>query len=344
MSLLEHWTTPSRLRRVTTTVGSRLALAALPVVVAPWGHWAIAAPQSIAIHPPTLTLAQTLEAFPEISFRPPTPPDVGSPRERRGAASRGSTDPGEGCPVRLDEDGKFLPKLTALVPAYDLEDKSLIEDAPPPDFLDGAHALYGSTVEPYPTLWLYLPYDLTPNRPGELRAEVIGDDGVPIQQTLTTYTDAPAGIVGIPLAGTGLEPLAVGEWQDLIFVLRCDLDDPPQNLTVGFTVQRVAPLETQPAPTALGDDATTASLDVTPLDAVASTALRENALALAEAGVWYDLLTTLATLRRQNPDDLDLADNWSHLLTSVGLADVTDQALSDCCAAPTNAADETSSQ
>lgn len=351
MSLFEHRTTSSRAQPTTTAVGFSLAKLVLLPAVAAWGYPAIAAPESIAIRQPTLTLAQSLADFQEISFRPPTPPDVGSPRERRGAASRGGTrDPGEGCPVLLDEDGKLLPKITALVPAYDLEDQSLIQEAPSPDFPDGAHTLYGSTVEPYPTLWLYLPYDLTPNRPGELRAEVVGDDGVPIQQTLMTYTDAAAGIIGIPLSGTALDPLEVGEWWDLIFVIRCDLNDPAQNLTVGLTVQRVATLNNAD----ITGETTAASLEsvsletVSPLDnnpeAEPVTASREQAVAFAEAGIWHDLLTTLATLRRENPENPDFIDDWSNLLRSVGLADVAEQALSDCCAAPVVIDDETSSE
>lgn len=255
---------------------------------------------------------QSLENLREIPFRPPTPPDVGSPRERRGAASRGvSTD--EGCPAILDVSA---PHITALTPAYNTLTQALIEE-----ITYGADALYGSTLEPYPTIWMYLPYRLTPSRPGELRAEIMGEDGVPIQETLMTYTDVPAGIVGFPLAGTDFEPLEIGEWRDLIFVIQCDRTDAAKNRHVGFTVQRVAP------PPNLGNGSETATL--------------ERAIALGEAGVWYDLLTTLVTLRRENTGDPALVSAWHHLLESVGLADVTAQPLSDCCTVPENLAVET---
>jgi hypothetical protein len=253
---------------------------------------------------------QSLEDLRAITFRPPTPPDVGSPRERRGAASRGVSD--AGCPAILDASA---PHITALTPAYNTLTQALIED-----ITYGASALYGSTLEPYPTIWMYLPYELTPNRPGELRAEIMGADGFPIHQTLMTYTDVPAGIVGFPLAGTDFEPLEIGEWRDLIFVIQCDRTDTAKNLHVGFTVQRVAP------PTHLDGS---------------KGATRERAVALGEAGVWYDLLTTLAALRRTDRDNAALAAEWRRLLASVGLADVTAQPLSDCCTVPENLAVET---
>ena len=200
---------------------------------------------------------------------------------------------------------------------------------------------------------MYLPYDLTPNRPGELRAEVVGEDGIPIQKTLITYTDVPRGIVGIPLEGTAFEPLAIGEWRDLIFIIQCDRDDAARNLYVGFTVQRVAPLidpdhPGHPTPASL---AAVAPLDHGPEDigttanpdsgSSLKAATLERAAMLGEAGVWYDLLTTLAGLRRTDHDDADLAAHWGHLLESIGLADIADQPLSNCCTVPDHLAVET---
>ncbi|WP_254564852.1 DUF928 domain-containing protein [Oscillatoria sp. HE19RPO] len=43
------------------------------------------------------------------------------------------------------------------------------------------------------------------------------------------------------------------------------------------------------------------------------------ATAYAEAGVWYDTLTTLAVARVNQPDNLTLAEEWRNLLGQVGL-------------------------
>jgi hypothetical protein len=43
------------------------------------------------------------------------------------------------------------------------------------------------------------------------------------------------------------------------------------------------------------------------------------ATAYAEAGVWYDTLTTLAVAQINQPDNLTLAEEWRNLLGQVGL-------------------------
>jgi Domain of Unknown Function (DUF928) len=45
----------------------------------------------------------------------------------------------------------------------------------------------------------------------------------------------------------------------------------------------------------------------------------EAAEQLASAGIWYDTLSTLATLRRAEPDNVALVQNWQELLGSAGL-------------------------
>ena len=47
----------------------------------------------------------------------------------------------------------------------------------------------------------------------------------------------------------------------------------------------------------------------------------------AENGIWYDTLTTLAKLRSTHPKDATLAAEWTSLLKSVGLENLTAQPL-----------------
>jgi hypothetical protein len=53
----------------------------------------------------------------------------------------------------------------------------------------------------------------------------------------------------------------------------------------------------------------------------------ESASMLANEGIWYDSIATLAQLRRSQPQDATLAANWQELLASVGLQDVAQQPL-----------------
>ncbi|NEO82329.1 DUF928 domain-containing protein, partial [Moorena sp. SIO4G3] len=43
--------------------------------------------------------------------------------------------------------------------------------------------------------------------------------------------------------------------------------------------------------------------------------------------LWYETLTTLVELRRQSPNDENLAEAWHKLLTSVGLGKIREKAL-----------------
>ncbi|MEM9771656.1 MAG: DUF928 domain-containing protein [Cyanobacteria bacterium P01_D01_bin.73] len=53
----------------------------------------------------------------------------------------------------------------------------------------------------------------------------------------------------------------------------------------------------------------------------------EQAVDLAEAGLWIDTLQVLADARRLNPDNTELAEEWSDLLVQVGLGDVASAPL-----------------
>ena len=52
-----------------------------------------------------------------------------------------------------------------------------------------------------------------------------------------------------------------------------------------------------------------------------------NAAIYGETGLWYETVATLAQLKTAQPNNQDLALNWSNLLTSVGLAEVVEAPL-----------------
>jgi Domain of Unknown Function (DUF928) len=55
--------------------------------------------------------------------------------------------------------------------------------------------------------------------------------------------------------------------------------------------------------------------------------LAEQAKMYGEAGLWHDLLSTLALMRIENPNDAQSVEHWSEVLKSVGLDDVAEAAL-----------------
>ena len=60
---------------------------------------------------------------------------------------------------------------------------------------------------------------------------------------------------------------------------------------------------------------------------------RERIAIYAENGFWYDVLTNLAELRRQNPNDETLKSDWNDLLKHrlVRLEDIVSKPIVSCC-------------
>ena len=52
-----------------------------------------------------------------------------------------------------------------------------------------------------------------------------------------------------------------------------------------------------------------------------------NAALYGETGLWYETVATLAQLKTAQPNDRNLASNWSELLNSVGLAEIAEAPL-----------------
>lgn len=59
----------------------------------------------------------------------------------------------------------------------------------------------------------------------------------------------------------------------------------------------------------------------------ADTPLIERAIAYGEAGIWYDLLSTLATIRSEEPNAIAFDDYWSSVMGTVGLEVIASEPL-----------------
>lgn len=179
---------------------------------------------------------------------------------------------------------EMTPPLTALIPTYKLS--------------GGENYLWGQTVDERPTFWVYVPYSLTANRPGELRLQETKANGDTVLITVATVTGTSPGVVGVSLpAGKTLKPNQAYLWQ---FVIRCDLNDASANQLVSTAVTRV-----QPSP-ALAKQLRNATPS-------------QKAAIYAREGFWYDAVTAYASLRKANPRDAQTNSNWQTLLRSVKL-------------------------
>jgi hypothetical protein len=109
-----------------------------------------------------------------------------------------------------------------------------------------------------------------------------------------------------------LPALKTGEEYSWSMVLACDgqLRPRPDSPVLTGAVERVNPL------------LAAQSADIS---------LMEKAKLYGDAGLWQDLLSTLALMRIENPDDAQAVaqavEHWSEVLESVGLDEVADAAL-----------------
>lgn len=158
----------------------------------------------------------------------------------------------------------------------------------------------GLTWAERPTIWVYLPK--TSARQIVLSIKAAGSQH---SQRFLPITGA-AGIVGIPVAETA-PPLEVGKSYQWAVVLICGDRPSPNDPFVTAWVQRVLP------------------------DTVWSDrqSALERAARYGERGIWYDALTTLAAVRRSQPNNAAFTKIWTNFLAqpSVGLGAISEAPL-----------------
>ncbi|MBL1179204.1 DUF928 domain-containing protein [Pantanalinema sp. GBBB05] len=160
---------------------------------------------------------------------------------------------------------------------------------------------FGLTWAERPTLWVYLPK--TSARQLVLSIREAGNR--PHSQSFLPIT-GDAGVIGIPVATTA-SPLEVGKSYQWAVVLVCGDRPSPNDPFVTAWVQRVVPSKPfSNQPSAL-----------------------DRAIQYGAQGVWYDAVTTLATMRRSQPNDRALTKLWTDFLTqpSVGLGTIANEPL-----------------
>ena len=223
----------------------------------------------------------------------PTPPITGTPSGRsQGGGSRG------GC---QSPDG--LPPLTALVPAYEPENRLTEANPTLPKF----EYVWSYTTDDHPTFWFYTPYLL------EEDTEVLFVFQDQENNTLPSYSQSfhralEPGIISVTLPNA-VPPLAIGERYRWFLQIYCDAENP--DFVEGW-VYRIALAE---------------SLE----NQLQSATLQEQVRLYASNGIWQDALTRLAQLRQIEPDNIKVTEAWQRLLELGDLSDLVSQPFSECC-------------
>lgn len=162
---------------------------------------------------------------------------------------------------------------------------------------------YGNTVSSHPTIFAYLP----PIGVQEIFFSLQDEEGNPFYHA-TLKVSPQGGTIAITLPATAPE-LEMGKnylWYLAPLVPEAILR--PDNYAVVGWIKRVE------------STINNRSLALSPV---------ELATAYANAGIWYDTLTVLASAQRAEPDNQTFATEWSNLLQQVGLEAIASQPLAD---------------
>lgn len=185
--------------------------------------------------------------------------------------------------------------LTALVPFKETYEPGYEKRTPIVD-------VAGFTTSDRPTFWVYVPYG-NPAIPAKFSIDD-EDASQTIYQTSVTLPKR-AGIVGITLPKeTQLQPGKRYRW---FFSLNCQ--ESSNDTTTSNPVVEAVVIREAIKPDVLGRLTPNPSL--------------QNAAVYAQAGYWYDALTTLAVLRQQRPQDEDLTAAWKSLLAGAASDNLT---------------------
>ena len=159
----------------------------------------------------------------------------------------------------------------------------------------------GLTVAEHPTFWVYVPP--TSARNVFLKLE---DEYQNYHYHTVLPLPEPSGIVGftLPEAAPALD--LNKRFKVSVAVMCGPMLDPSDPVVEGW-IQRVEP-------------------DSTLIEQPGHSTFEVAAL-YANQGIWFDALTTLASLRQSLPGDADVIDAWQQLLESVGLETMQDTEL-----------------
>ena len=158
------------------------------------------------------------------------------------------------------------------------------------------------TTSVHPALFFYLPKTASK----EALFILYDENDREIYKSIFSVAEM-SGLLKVSVPDTVTSPrLEVGKnyfWQ---FALLCNPDEPSLSPLVEGWVQRVA----------LNSDI---------LTELESASASRKVEIYADAGIWQEALTTLASLRQQEPNNLSLEAQWNQLLDSIGLSKIAQE-------------------
>jgi hypothetical protein len=170
--------------------------------------------------------------------------------------------------------------------------------------IDASGIVGGLTTSERPTFWFYVPY------PSPTYGIFVLEDETE-QQTeyKVPFTETP-GVVSFTLPATAA-PLAVGKPYHWYFEVFCEDSSQNKRWAISYVRGNIQRLPSDTAPQRQSETVNSV----------------EQVATYAAQGFWQDALTTAAELKRKNSTDT----SWEILLQSVGLEDVAQQPLLNCC-------------
>ena len=239
-------------------------------------------------------------ALPEVTAHQTEPSIQIAARSRRGLSWRVGVRSSRYRIAGLSRSGSCSnqARLTAFVPPPRSEEK-----------ISKSFGAIDTTLSAHPTVWVHLA-----SIPANAQVQFTLQDALgrkELYNTRFTLT-GQTGILGIPLPKSAPD-LKVGEsyfWQ---LAIQCDRLDPNSDrIAIGSWLQRVSPDQIKPTP----------GFDPKPLVQELSRATEADKPALyASLGVWQDAVTTLVDLRRQQPDNQELKEDWRSLMVGAQMAE-----------------------
>lgn len=167
----------------------------------------------------------------------------------------------------------------------------------------------GLTIAERPTFWFYVSKQVKSTTPVEFM--LVDEQENTVYQDRFEVTVSP-GIIGIKLP-QNVSALEIGKRYRWVLSVVCNPGNSREIANVDGEVWRVYKPELQQK-----------------LNRVSG---RDHILLYAENGLWYDTLTNLIELRRQNPQDTQLAKDWEDLLRhpDIVLVQIVNELVVSCC-------------
>ncbi len=161
--------------------------------------------------------------------------------------------------------------------------------------------VWGLTTAERPTFWFYVPY--TKDITGGSAEFVLQDNEENEVYKSTISLPTKPGVISVVLPSK-VAPLYVGKNYHWFFKISCSGQESASvPIHVEGDIQRV-------------------NLNPNLKNKIATAQPQDKIAIYADNGIWFDALTLLASLRKDNPNNASLASDWQSLLQSIGLVNL----------------------